>query len=362
MVLADHINEIKKLRQSLSRHCRYEYNLGIGHIGQHTADSVRYFIDRLVILFHGIPLIHGDDDCLAALMGNPRYLRILLADAFHRINDQHHDIRPFHRADSPHDHIVLQGFLDLIFPAQACRVYEYIFLSVVDDLRIHGIPGSPGNIRHNEAVFSQQLIDQGRFPHIRLSDNCHPGALILFLFSLCPVKVRDDLLQHIAKSKLIRRGNGMGLPDSQIVELIYIRHVFLETVHLIDHKDYRLAGTPQHVSYLGIRIHQPVLHIYKEHDHIRRLYGDLRLSPHLGQDDISAVRLDSSGINQGKCLVKPGDIRIDPVPGDTRGILDNGYALSRQSIEQGGFPHIRPAHHRHDRFSVFFRHSVLLYS
>ena len=45
---------------------------------------------------------------------------------------------------------------------------------------------------------------------------------------------------------------------------------------------------------------RPCLHVYHEHNHICGINGDLRLFPHLGQNDVAAVRLDSTGIDQGE--------------------------------------------------------------
>ena len=61
-------------------------------------------------------------------------------------------------------------------------------------------------------------------------------------------------------------------------------------------------GTAQHIGYLGICIHQPLLYIYQENDHIRCCHGDLRLGTHLGENDIIAVRLNTSCVDQGQAM------------------------------------------------------------
>ena len=116
-------------------------------------------------------------------------------------------------------------------------------------------------------------------------------------------------------------------------------------------------GAPQHIRHLVVRIYQPLLHIHQKNDHIRRVNGNLSLSPHLGQYDISAVRFYAAGVDQCKCLVQPGHIRIDSVAGNARSVLHNGNPLSRQGIEQRGFPYIRPPHHCHNRFRTSFCHN-----
>ena len=66
---------------------------------------------------------------------------------------------------------------------------------------------------------------------------------------------------------------------------------------------------------------------------ICRINGDLRLFPHLGKDDIAALRFNTAGIDQGKLLVQPLDIRVDSVPGYTGRILYNSEVLAGERVE-----------------------------
>ena len=133
----------------------------------------------------------------------------------------------------------------------------------------------------------------------------------------------DNLIQHVAQPHPVCSGNGMGIPDPQIIEFIDIRHEFIKAVHLIYHQYHRFMGTPQHIRYFGIRIHQSLPYIHHKKDYVCGIYGNLGLLPHLGQDNIAAVRLNTSGIYHGKGTVQPCDIRINTIPGDTRRILNN---------------------------------------
>ena len=129
-------------------------------------------------------------------MGDAGDLCVLLTDPLHRVNDQHDNIRPFYGADSPHNHIVLQFFLYLVFSAESCRVDEDIFLSVMDDFRIHGIPGGARNVRNDQPFLPQKLIDQ---------HDGYSGAVVLFLVRRIRPEMRDHLLQHVPQSHLIYR-------------------------------------------------------------------------------------------------------------------------------------------------------------
>ncbi len=76
-------------------------------------------------------------------------------------------------------------------------------------------------------------------------------------------------------------------------------------------------------------------HIHDKEDNVRRRDSNLRLLPHLGQDDVTAVRLNTAGIHQGKVHVQPGTVRVNTVSGYSRRILYDGDGLPCQYIEQG---------------------------
>ena len=72
---------------------------------------------------------------------------------------------------------------------------------------------------------------------------------------------------------------------------------------LIDRQHHRLFRFAQHVRHLIIGVHQALAHIDDKDDHIGRIDGDLRLLPHLGQDNIAGIRLDAARIDEGKGVV-----------------------------------------------------------
>jgi len=151
----------------------------------------------------------------------------------------------------------------------------------------------------------------------------------------------------------------MGITDTQIIEFVNIRHILLETVYFVDYQYHRLMGAAQHVRHLGVSVHQSLLYIHQENDHICRLHGDLCLFTHLGQDHILAVRFDTAGVDQGKCHIQPMDIRINTVSGNTGRIFYNRYIFASQCIEQGGFTYIRASHHRNDGLGFSLCHNFL---
>ena len=89
----------------------------------------------------------------------------------------------------------------------------------------------------------------------------------------------------------------MRITDSKIIEFVDIRHIFIIIVYLINDKHHRLLRTAQHVCHLGIRIHKSLMHIHHEDDDICGINGDLCLLPHLGEDHVLAVRLNTTCVN-----------------------------------------------------------------
>ena len=115
-------------------------------------------------------------------------------------------------------------------------------------------------------------------------------------------------------------------------------------------------GTSQHVCHLGIRIHKSLLHIHHKDNDIRRVNRHLCLLPHLGQDDVLAVRLDTAGINHGEHMIQPCDICINTVPCNTRGIFYDGDFFARQRIKECGLSYVGASYHGYNGFSFSITH------
>ncbi len=137
-----------------------------------------------------------------------------------------------------------------------------------------------------------------------------------------------NLIKKFSKAQSGSCRNRDRIPDSQIIELIYIIPKLLEAVHLVDSKDDGLFGFPKHVSDLRIRVHKSLTDIHDKDDNICGGNGNLRLLPHLGQNDVAAVRFNTSCINQGKIHIQPGTVCIDPVPGNAWCVLYNRNGIT----------------------------------
>ena len=280
-------------------------------------------VDRLVILLDRIPLVDRDDNSFSALVCDSGNLGILLRDALRRIDHDDADIRPLHRCHRTDDAVALDLFLNLILPSKTCGINKDIFFSVVGNVGINRIARGSRNVGDNHTVLLCQLVNEGGLADIRLTDDRNLRALVLLLVLRIVREVLDHFIQHISKSQHGCRRDRKRIADAEIVELIHIRHELLKAVHFVDHKHDRLAGASEHICHLGIRILQSLSDIREENNHVRRRNGNLRLLSHLRENDISAVRLNTAGIDHRKMIIQPVDVRIDTVSCHSRRILYN---------------------------------------
>ena len=214
-------------------------------------------------------------------MGNAGNLCILLRHALHRVDDHENHICTLHSRHGADDTVALQLFLNLVLPSESRCVDENILFPVVHDLCIHRVPGRSRDVGDNHPVLAEKPVDDGRFPHVRLSHDGNAGTVIFLFIRRLLREIRGHRVEHIAESQPGGRRYRNRVPDPQIVKLIYIRQIFFKAVHLVHCQDDRLPRSPQHIRHFGVRIHEPLPHIREKDDHIRRVDSDLRLLSHL---------------------------------------------------------------------------------
>ena len=116
-------------------------------------------INRLVILFNGIPFIHRNNHAFSTLMCNTGNLGILLRNTFCRIYDKNHHIRSFHRSNGTDNTVTFQFFLNFALTAKSRSIDKDILPAVINNRRINGISCCSCNIRNNHALFADHLIN-----------------------------------------------------------------------------------------------------------------------------------------------------------------------------------------------------------
>ena len=148
----------------------------------------------------------------------------------------------------------------------------------------------------------------------------------------------------------VDRGNGDGVPQPQVVELVKLRGGRANAVALVDAKHHRLAAFPQQGGHVVVVGGDPGGKVGDQDDDIGGLDGQLGLAAHFFQQHIVGLRLDAPGIHQAEALAQPLPLGVDAVPCDAGGVLHNGKTPADKLIKQGGFAHVGPPHHSDKRF------------
>ena len=130
-------------------------------------------------------------------------------------------------------------------------------------------------------------------------------------------------------------------------------------IALIDCQHHGLLAPEQHIRNFVIRCGGAGFDVTDHYDHVCGINGDLRLTPHKLQHMAVGLRLDAAGIHQLKVPSVPVALSIEPIPGDTGGILYNGGPTTGQLIKQHGLAHIGSAHDS-NQWLCQMRHLLLI--
>ena len=214
-------------------------------------------------------------------MCNTGNLCILLGHTFRCINHNNDHICTLYCSNCTDYTVTFQFFFDFAFTAKPCRINKDIFSVFPFNFCIDGISGRSGNVRNNHAILTEKLVDQGRFTYVWFSDDCNLRNIIIFICVCIFREFLYDFIQHITNTGTVCCGNCNRFSYSQIIKLIDIHHVFLDTVYFIYDQNNRFLASAQHIRYFCIRIHKSLLYICNKHDHVCCINRNLRLFSHL---------------------------------------------------------------------------------
>ena len=280
-------------------------------------------------------------------MGDAGDLLVLFRDSFLRVDHEHAHIAAFDGGDGADDAELFDVFVDFAFAADACGVDQRIRFPVKLEGRIDGVARCPGDRGNDDPVLPQELVDQGGLPYIRFADHCDLDGIV-FVLPGAFRKTADDLVQQIAQIQHVGRGNRNRLAKAQLIKVIEIIGQ-IRPVDLVDRQDHLLACLHEHLADLTVRRSQAFLAVHHEQDHIGCVDGHLRLLPHLGQDDVLAVRLDAARIDQREMHAAPFGLRVDAVACHSGRVLDDGETLPDNFIKKCGLAYIRASNYCYQR-------------
>ena len=285
-------------------------------------------------------------------MGQARHLGVLLRDALGGIDQDEAHIAALDGHGGPKDGVLLDVLLHLGLAADAGGVDEHEPALVVFKIGVDSVPGGAGHVGDDDPLLPQDPVHQRGLAGVWLADDGHFDGVILFLFFLLRREVLETGVQQIAGAVAVDGGDGDGVSQSQVVELVKVRVRGPGGVHLVHRQHDGLAAAQQHVRHLLVGGGETCTDIRQENDDGGVFNGDLGLVPHEGQDLVIGPGLDAAGVHQDKGPAVPVRLPIDAVPGDPRRVLHDGEALSDELVEQHGLAHIGPAHDGDDGFHL----------
>ena len=282
-------------------------------------------------------------------MGQARHLRVLLRDSLRGVNQNQAHVRALDGHSGPEDAVLFNGLLHLALPPEARRVDEDEFALVVFKPGVDSVPGGARHVGDNHPLLPQDFVHQGGLSRVGLSDNRHLDGVVLLFLPVLRREVLEAGVQQVPGAVSVDGGDGDGVPQPQVIELIEIRVRGPGGVHLVHRQDDGLPAAQQHGGHLLVRGGEACPNIRQKDNHRGGLDGGLGLVPHELQNLAVRPGLDAAGVHQGEGPAAPVGLPVDAVPGDAGGVLHDGQAFSDDLIEQHGLAHVGAAHDGDDR-------------
>ena len=279
-----------------------------------------------------------------------RNLLVLLCDALGRIDHHEHDVGAVDGAQRTHDAVALDGLVNLAAAAHAGRVDQHVFLAILDEMRVDGVTRRARDVADDDAVFAENLVDDGRLADIRTADDGDADLVFGLVLARLLRERCDDGVEEIAEVHGVRRRNADGVAEAEAVKLIDV-HLTLGAVDLVDGQDDGLLRRAQHVADFVISRREARTAIDDKQDDVGLLHRNLRLLAHGFQDMVALVELDAARVDHRELMAEPLGIEIDAVARDARHVVDDGHALLADLVEKRRLADIRPADDGNDGFA-----------
>ena len=283
-------------------------------------------------------------------MSKTGHLGVLLRNALGGVDENQAYICPLNGHGGPEDAVLLNVLRHLGPPPDTGGVNEDKAALVVFKTGVDGVPGGAGHVGDDDPLLAKNPVYQGGLAGVGFADDRHVNGVIFLLLVLHRGEVGHTGVQQIAGAVAVDGGDGDGVSQTQVVELVEIRVRRAGGVHLVHRQHDGLAAAQQHICHLMVRGGESCADVRQENDDRGGLNGGLGLLPHELQDQVVGAGLNAAGIDEGELPPIPVGLSVDAVPGDAGGVLHDGDPPSHQFVEQLGFAHIGPPHNGDDGF------------
>ena len=146
--------------------------------------------------------------------------------------------------------------------------------------------------------------------------------------------------------------------ESELVELVKFIGEMSYAVAFVDAGNYRLSALFEHYRDILIRGCESRAHVTHKYDNVGILDSHLCLKFHLREDDVVALGLDSSRIDNAEFFAAPLGLTVDSVTRYTGYVLYYRAALTDKLIEKCAFAHVRASYYCYNGFCHFNLHSA----
>ncbi len=205
------VDQTEKLVRTLTGLSRNKHEGRVGHKTEIHHKPFGEFLHGFSVLFHGVPLIYGDNACLSLLVGISRYFAVLLCESLRCVYHDNAHVGSVYRHIGSQDAVFFHIVIDLRFSSYSRRVNQQIFFSVIGHRRVHRVSCGSRFIRDYNAVFPRNFIYQRRFPCIGFSDNRHLYGVVVGFFFGNIGHIFENGVKQIARTVAVNRGNGYGV-------------------------------------------------------------------------------------------------------------------------------------------------------
>ena len=138
--------------------------------------------------------------------------------------------------------------------------------------------------------------------------------------------------------------------DAQGVEFINVGVHRAYGVALVDGQGNGFAGLAQHGGHIHIGGSDAGVDVGDHDDAVGQFDADFSLTAHEFQHITVGSGLDTAGIYQGEIPAAPLAFTVDPVTGNTGGILNDGGTVAGELIEEHGFADVGTTNDGNQRF------------
>ncbi len=112
---------------------------------------------------------------------------------------------------------------------------------LVFKVAVHRVPGGARHVGDDDPLLPQDAVDQGGLAHVGLADDGHLDDVVLLFLLLLGGEVLEAGVQQVAGAVAVDGGDGDGVAQAQVIELIDVRVLPAHLVRLVHRQHHRLA-------------------------------------------------------------------------------------------------------------------------